>query len=72
MLCVVVQAAEFFYRGADFGEEKVKVQDLGDMYGDCLLTANILDWAIALAQSPQTAPTYVIREFTSLFDATKS
>lgn len=56
---ILAKTAAFHYLGADFDEDRVSLQGLADMYGDCVLTSSIIDWALALADNPRTAPKYM-------------
>ncbi|XP_076452799.1 acetylcholinesterase-like [Babylonia areolata] len=57
---VMKKTTEFFYRGADAGTNVSEtLAPLVNMYGDCLLVADILGWARLLAASPHSAARYM-------------
>ncbi|XP_076454035.1 carboxylesterase 1C-like isoform X2 [Babylonia areolata] len=57
---VMKKTIEFFYRGADAATNVSEtLEPLVDMYGDCILTTDILDWARRLAASSHSAARYV-------------
>ena len=51
---------EFFYRGADAGtDNSVTIDAVTGVYGDCLMTAPIVEWMRHLVASPHSASRYL-------------
>ncbi|XP_076436458.1 fatty acyl-CoA hydrolase precursor, medium chain-like [Babylonia areolata] len=56
---VMKKTLEFYYRGADAGTLSETLGPLVDMYGDCVLSVDVLDWARQLAASSHSAARYL-------------